>query len=207
METQTILPITNTASPASFLWQMLTDPLEALTNLARENGDIAHVRVRKQDIYLLNHPDFIEQVLVKQQEKFIKGRSLQRAKIILGDGLLTSEGEEHLSQRRALQPSFQRSHIDDYLPLMVKSTQSHLSTWQDGQRLNMSDEMMRLTLDIALWSFFGNAPQGATERVSNAMKTLIKLFPLTMLPLPDSTRRLFRASSKPAPTWLSSPKP
>ncbi len=191
MEIPTNLPVTQTVPSALFLWQMMIDPLETLTRLAEENGDIVHVRFRKQDIYLLNHPDFIEQVLVKQSDKFVKGRSLQRAKVILGDGLLTSEGGQHLAQCRTLQPSFQRSHIEQYLPLMVMSTQKRLSHWQDGQRLNLSDEMMRLTLDIALWSFFRNSPEGAAERVSKAMRTLIRLFPMTMLPLPDSTGKLF----------------
>ncbi|MBI5841204.1 MAG: cytochrome P450 [Chloroflexi bacterium] len=191
METSLEFYSVQTMPPLKFLWEMLSNPLNALTNLARINGDIAHVKVRNRDIYLLNHPEFIEQVLVRQQRKFVKGPSLQRAKLLLGEGLLTSEGEEHLTQRRALQPAFQRDQIEDTMPVMAVSTHKQITGWKDGQRVNMAEEMMRLTLDIALWSFFGHSPEGATERVGKAMKTLLKIFPLTMLPLPDSARGWF----------------
>ena len=191
MLTNLYLPTTQPAFNISFVWQMYVNPLSALTQLAHQSGDTARLHLRQRDLYLLHHPDFIEQVLVKQEHKFVKGNGLQRTKIILGEGLLTSEGEQHRAQRQALQPSFQRQHIEQYLPLMMKSAQDGLAQWQDDQRLDMADEMMRLTLDIALWSFFGHAPEGAGERVSQAMKTLIRLFPLTMLPIPEATRSRF----------------
>ena len=98
-------------SPSHFLWQVFRDPLEALTQLAREQGDIAHVKLRRRDIFLFNHPEFIEQVLVKQSHNFVKGPALQRARILLGDGLLTSKGDRHLAQRRALRPAFHRQRM------------------------------------------------------------------------------------------------
>ncbi len=178
-------------SPLGFIWGMLRNPLHVLSALARDNGDIVHVKMPKRDFYLLNHPEFIEQVLVKQQSNFVKGPSLQRARIILGEGLLTSEGEEHLAQRRTLQPAFHRHRMEEYLPVMNESTLVHASNWKNRQTMDMSDEMMRLTLNIALWSFFGSAPEGTVERVSKSMQTLIRLFPLAQLPLPDVTWNLF----------------
>lgn len=178
-------------SPLGFLWGMLRSPLHTLAELARENGDIAHVKLRNRDFYLLNHPAFIEEVLVKQQANFVKGPSLQRARVILGEGLLTSEGDEHLAQRRALQPAFHRQKMEEYIPVMNESTFNHMSCWQDGSVVDMSNEMMRLTLNVALWSFFGSAPEGSVERVSESMKALIKLFPLAQLPLPEAARMLF----------------
>ncbi len=192
METNLVLePATHKKSNLRFLWKVFRNPLDALTELAREQGDMAHVNLRKRDLFLLSHPEFIEQVLVKQQSNFIKGPSLQRARIILGEGLLTSEGEEHLAQRRTLQPAFHRQRMEEYLPLMNENTLAHISKWADGARVDMSAEMMRLTLNIALWSFFGSAPEGAVERVSGSMKTLIKLFPLAQLPLLESAQALF----------------
>jgi cytochrome P450 len=192
MDTQFILDQPeNKSSSISFVWNMLRNPLHALTELAHEQGDIARVKLRKRDLFLFSHPEFIEQVLVKQQGNFIKGPSLQRAQIILGEGLLTSEGGKHLEQRRTLQPAFHRERMEEYLPLMNENTSMQISNWQDGARMDMSAEMMRLTLNIALWSFFGSAPQGTVERVSESMGTLMKLFPLTQLPLPDAARMLF----------------
>lgn len=181
-------PTLQKPTAASFIWQMLRNPLNALTSLAREQGDIAHVRVGKREIFLLNHPEFIEQVLVKQSHNFIKGPALQRAKVLLGDGLLTSDGEQHHTQRRPLQLAFHPQRVDAYVSLMAECTQERIRAWQKNQRINMADEMMRLTLDIAMQAFFGDSPTGSTERVRKAMTTLTRLFPLTVLPLPDSAR-------------------
>ena len=192
METNlSLIPANYQTSALEFMWKMFRSPLDALTNLSHEHGDIAHVKMPKRDFYLLNHPEFIEQVLVKQQTNFVKGPSLQRARIVLGDGLLTSEGEEHLAQRRALQPAFHRQRMEEYLPIMNESTHVHAANWKNRKALDMSNEMMRLTLNIALWSFFGSAPEGTVERVSKSMQTLIRLFPLAQLPLPEATRNLF----------------
>lgn len=192
METNLVFeqPVYKT-STFHFLWNVFRNPLRALTDLAHEQGDIARVKLRKRDLFLLNHPAFIEEALVRQAENFVKGPSLRRARIILGEGLLTSEGQEHLSQRRALQPAFYRHKMEEYLPLMNENTLAHISSWQDGGRVNMSDGMMRLTLNVALWSFFGSAPEGAVEKVSDAMQTLIRLFPLAQMPLPESARSFF----------------
>lgn len=192
METNLILtPPYPTTSATGFLWQVLRNPLDALTNLAHEQGDIAHVKFHKRDIFLLSHPEFIEQVLVRQSHNFIKGPALQRARILLGDGLLTSEGREHLAQRRALQPAFHRQHMEDYAAVMSFSTLSEMSSWRNGQRMDMTAAMMRLSLDIALRSFFGIAPEGTTSKVNRSMGSLLRLFPLAALPLPDSARAWF----------------
>ena len=189
-------------STFQFLWNVFRNPLDALTDLAHEQGDIARVKLRKRDLFLLNHPAFIEEVLVKQADNFVKGPSLQRARVILGEGLLTSEGEEHLAQRRTLQPAFHRHKMEGYLPLMNENVMAHVANWQTDERVDMSEAMMRLTLNIALWSFFGSAPKGAVEKVSDAMKTLVRLFPLAQMPLPESARSFF-PSFKEAKAGLS----
>ncbi len=197
METNLILeqPVYKTSTP-EFLWKSFRNPLTALADLASEQGDVARVKLRKRDLFLFNHPSFIEEVLLKQADNFVKGPSLRRARIILGEGLLTSEGEEHLSQRRALQPAFHRHMMEEYLPLMNENTLVHLAGWKDGEQVDMSEGMMRLTLNIALWSFFGSAPKGAVEQVGEAMKTLVKLFPLAQLPFMESAQGLFPSFEK-----------
>lgn len=120
-------PANYKTSAFEFMWKMFRNPLDALTNLSHEHGDIARVKTPKREFFILNHPEFIEQVLVKQQNNFVKGPSLQRARIILGEGLLTSEGEKHLAQRRALQPAFHRHRMEEYLPIMNESAHVHSS--------------------------------------------------------------------------------
>ena len=191
METNLTLAVPHKTSGLEFLWRMARNPLDALTDLAREQGDIAHVKVGRREVFLLAHPEFIEQVLVKQAHNFVKGRALQRARILLGEGLLTSEGPAHLAQRRALQPAFHRQRMEEYAAVMGFSALNEISAWSDGQRVDMSDAMMRLTLDVALRSFFGIAPEGAADRVRRSMSILLRLFPITALPLPDSARSWF----------------
>ena len=84
---------------ASFL-RLRNDRLNFFHDLARDYGDVAGFRLGSQLIVLLNHPDYIRDVLVTHHKNFIKGEGLQRAKKLLGEGLLTSEGEYHTRQRR-----------------------------------------------------------------------------------------------------------
>src|SRR4051812_1723348 len=86
-------------------------PAEFLLRIAQEYGDLSHFRVGRQSLYLLNRPDFIEDVLVTSSAGYIKGKILQRAKFLLGEGLLTSEGAHHLRQRRVVQPAFHRERL------------------------------------------------------------------------------------------------
>lgn len=192
METNLVFPKTRQkATPITFITQMLRNPLDALTRVAREQGDLSSVKIGNRTIFLLNHPDLIEQVLVKQYRNFVKGPVLQRAKLLLGDGLLTSEGKQHLDQRRALQPAFHPQRIDAYVPLMAECAQAHFLAWQKGLHVHMFDEMARLALDISMQSLFGTSSRDAVERVRRAMTTLMRLFPLTTFPLPGLTRLLF----------------
>src|SRR4051794_5055644 len=76
------------------------DPLAFFTNLTRTYGDISHVQMAGEHLFLLNHPQLVKDVLVTNQKSFFKGRGLERSKRLLGEGLLTSEGETHVRQRR-----------------------------------------------------------------------------------------------------------
>ena len=85
-------------------------------------GDISHFKFGKRNIYLINHPDYIKDVLVTYNSNFIKSRGLQLAKQVLGEGLLTSEGELHYKQRQLVQSLFQSEHITKYASIMTDYT-------------------------------------------------------------------------------------
>src|SRR4051794_3124022 len=85
-----------------------------------ELGDVTFIRMGNQSMYFINHPDHIRDMLVVNADKFIKGRALQRSKVLLGNGLLTSEHEYHLRQRRMMQPAFHRARIAEYARSMVE---------------------------------------------------------------------------------------
>src|SRR3954469_24289289 len=124
------------------------DPLAFLTAMARTHGDAVAYRIAGRTITLLNHPDYIKDLLVTSNRKFEKGRVLQRSKRILGEGLLTSEGEGHLRQRRLPQPAFHRQRISSYADSMVNYADQTRRRWKDGETRNIHEEMMRLTLNI-----------------------------------------------------------
>ena len=121
------------------------DPLQLLTRFAREYGDVTFFRLGAERCYLVNHPQFTRDVLVTHQRNFTKSRGLERAKKLLGDGLLTSEGAHHLRQRRLIQPAFHRERIAGYAAVMVADAARMRERWQDGASMDISKELMRVT--------------------------------------------------------------
>ena len=102
----------------SFYRKVRRDRLGALRELSQRYGDVATFRVGVQRLVLLNHPDFVEDILVTRARLFKKGRALERAKRLLGEGLLTSEGDLHRRQRRLAQPAFHKTRIAGYAETM-----------------------------------------------------------------------------------------
>ena len=81
------------------LHEFSRDPFGFLARCARDYGDIAHYKLAWNHIVFLNHPDYIREVLVVQNDNFIKERTVQRTKMLLGEGIITSEGEQHRRRR------------------------------------------------------------------------------------------------------------
>ena len=118
--------------PFQFLVEVARNPLAMMIAMAREYGDIAHYKIGPQHLFFFNHPDLIRDVLVTNQKNFHKSRGLERAKRLLGNGLLTSEDEFHLRQRRLAQPAFHRQRIEAYATTMVDFADRTRSGWTDG---------------------------------------------------------------------------
>jgi cytochrome P450 len=155
--------------------ELLRDPLTLMRRLAREYGDIVRFPVLIGDRILLNHPDYIEQVLVIQQSKFHKSDLSKRAtQRLLGEGLLTSEGEFWRRQRRLAQPAFHRSRINSYAEAMVAITEEHLRRWRDAETRDIAQEMMAVTLDIAVRTLFGTTLPGEAQQVGRAVGFLMR---------------------------------
>jgi len=151
------------------------DPLGYFTQVTREYGDIAGLRVLNFRIFLINHPDYIEDVLVNHPRKFIKGRVLKANKRVFGEGLLTSEGDFWLRQRRLAQPAFHKARIASYAATMVEYTQRLLYEWQDGEERDIHKEMMRLTLQIVGKTLFDADVERDAQEVGRSLELLLKL--------------------------------
>src|SRR5215470_2251455 len=130
------------------LLSFLRDPLGFLLNAANVYGDVVHFKLGPTHMFLLNHPDYIKDALVTENGNFTKNRSLKRLKVVLGEGLLTSEGAFWRRQRRLAQPAFHRQSIGSYGTVMVAYARRLSERWQDGDTLDIAKEMMRLTLAI-----------------------------------------------------------
>ncbi len=163
------------------------DRLDFLVHCAREFGDMVKIRLAHRRVYLANHPDLIEEVLVTHSKHFIKHFALRLNPVLLGKGLLTSEGDFWLRQRRLSQPMFVRNRITQHGPAMVSATERLLAEWKPGETRDIHAEMMRLTLAIAAKTLF-NAEVGQDAlAVAEAMEVMQNNFLVrfnSMMPLP-----------------------
>ncbi|HKS26895.1 MAG TPA: cytochrome P450 [Pyrinomonadaceae bacterium] len=167
------------------------DPLEFLTGVARRYGDVARFTNGTQDYVVLNHPDYIRDVLVTHNANFMKGRGLQRAKRLLGEGLLTSEPPLHRRQRRLAQPAFHRQRIASYASMMVDYTlRMERERWHDGQQLDIAQEMMHLTLAIVGKTLFDTETEAEAEKVREALTATMESFTRFMLPFAELLDKL-----------------
>jgi len=168
--------------------------LDFLTTCAERYGDICSFRFGPRRIYLLNHPDLIEQVLVTDARNYIKHFGARMFKPVLGNGLVTSEGDFWLRQRRLAQPAFLRPRLLAYAPLMVALTQKMLTHWHPGLWIDVHAEMSRLTSAIALKTLFGLEAGPEREAYTDALREVFHL-------LSTHFSRLLRA-----PRWLPTPR-
>ena len=166
------------------------DPLRLFTRLAREYGDIVYFRMGGELVYFINHPQYIRDVLVTHQKNFTKSRGLERAKRLLGEGLLTSEGATHLRQRRLLQPAFHRDRIANYASVMISHAERVRDRWSDGVTLDVAKEMMRLTLSIVGKTLFDSDVESKADDVGVAVTEVLETFWFTLLPFQGLIERL-----------------
>lgn len=173
--TRSTLPGPRERYPLHFLVRLARDKLALFAEMA-SHGDVTQIRIGPQDVVLLTHPDDIRRVLVTEQRNFRKGLGLNRSELLLGGGLLTSEGETHLRQRRLMQPAFHRERIVHYGNVMTHYTSRMCDTWQPGQELDVHDEMMRLTLAIAGRTLFDADVEGDAKDIEAALALSLRLF-------------------------------
>lgn len=153
-----------------------------LLRIAREQGDVAHFRLGRTDAFLLSHPDQVRSVLVDRAADFGKGRLMQRARRLLGDGLLTSEGAAHRRQRRLVQPVFARERRHAYTALVPDLATRHTASWCHGGRIRVDAEMDELAMKVVAGALLGADIEHEVPALGSALHRLARWAPLLAAP-------------------------
>jgi cytochrome P450 len=177
--------------PGSLLISFRRDPLGFLMRLARDYGDVVHFKLSNQSVYLINHPDYIRDILVTNNRIFHKSRGLEMAKRFLGEGLLTSEDDFHRRQRQLAQPAFHRDRIAAYGSVMADYAARACGRWTDGETLDLQQEMMRLTLAIVGKTLFDADVESEAHEIREALTEIMHLFTFSLtLPYAELIEKL-----------------
>ncbi len=161
---------------------MTRAPLPFLMGCAERYGDFVPFSIGPQLCYLVSDPEATREVLVTQQRNFTKSRGLERMKLLLGDGLLTSESEYHMRQRRLAQPAFHRERVMAYGSTMAAYAERASERWRGGETLDVGAEMTRLTLAIVGKTLFDADVEGEAGDIGAAVTASIDAFSVAVLP-------------------------
>jgi cytochrome P450 len=147
------------------------DSLDRLVECAAECGDVFRIYApgRRSHTWVVNNPGDIKRILVSNHRNYTKGVGLDRVAILLGKGIMTSEGDMWRRQRRMIQPMFHRRVVERYASLIDGLVDARLERWQDhaarGAPIDVTEEMSELTLDIVLGSIFGTDLEWLTAKM------------------------------------------
>ena len=152
------------------------NPILLFEHLQVEYGPVAHYMLGPSHIVFLNDPDFIREVLVNQAPLFIKERTQRRMKILLGEGLITSDGERHMRQRRIAAPAFHRQRIAAYGDMMSARALTMREEWQPGVEIDAVSEMMRLALQVVARTIFDTDVTEDVQTINTEVNAIMELY-------------------------------
>nr|WP_266083141.1 cytochrome P450 [Haladaptatus caseinilyticus] len=165
------------------LFDLMRDPFGFYEYLTTEyNGDITQFRITSNEAYLLTHPEYIEQVLVTDAPRFVKGDfQQQQVGSAFGKGMLLAEGDDWREQRTTAQPTFYRKRIESYAPTMVSHAVATMEDWDENEPIEIHDAMTKLTLTILARALFGVDIRERGSPVQTAAMMVRKRFDTTRL--------------------------
>lgn len=191
------------------------DALRFLCSMRERHGDVVEVAIGPLKVTLLSHPDLVEDILVTRNRLWQKDRFLQvTLRPIVGNGLLSSEGDFWRKQRRLAQPAFHRDRIAAYAGIMVEEASRLARTWRDGEVRDVHKDMMGLTLGIVAQTLFGANVGDHADDVGESLEAVLavvadplELFVPFLKHLPTPQRRRFnRAVTSSMPLSTASSK-
>jgi cytochrome P450 len=166
----------NLAFYARRRWVNFGQPIPLFEHLHRTFGRIAHYRFLGSIIIFINDPDFVQEILINQAGAFVRERTLKRMKILLGEGLITSDDPIHMRQRRMIAPAFHRQRIATYADEMVRAAREMAATSRDGEEIDIADAMMRLSLRIVARTLFDSEVDAEILSIADETNTVMGLY-------------------------------
>jgi len=175
-------------------------PLSFLRSTSERFGDVVDVALGPMKATLVSHPDLVEDVLVTRNKLWQKDVFLETTlRPVLGQGLLTSEGDFWRRQRRLAQPAFHRDRVASYASIMVEHAERLSRSWREGETRDVHADMMRITLEIVAEALFGARVGDHARAVGDAVAAIlavvsdpVELFVPMLKKLPTRNRRRFR---------------
>lgn len=152
------------------------NPIILFEHLAETFGGIAQYRLGRAHFVLINEPDFVREILVQQPQNFIKERTQRRMKILLGEGLITSDGETHKRQRRIAAPAFHRQRVQDCGAMMVDRAAALRLNWRPDQPFDIASAMMELSLQVVARTLFNADVTEEVLQISRQVNTVMELY-------------------------------
>jgi cytochrome P450 len=166
------------------------NPLPFITRSARDHGDLVHLQAAGRHIFQANHPDLIQELLLTDARHHHRGVVMQKAQLVLGQGLLSSEDPHHMRQRRLAQPAFHRDRIAAYGSVIGEYTREMLQRWRSGTVRDMHDDMQLLSLRIVSKTMFDLDMEADSRSIGHSIEAFMAFLPLAFLPASELLYRL-----------------
>src|SRR5688572_26107923 len=158
--------------------EMVGEMLVLFTNTARDYGGIARFKLLNKNYLLVTNPDYVKYILQDNYKNYIRGRSVETGRVLLGNGLPLTDGDFWLRERRLLQPAFHRERLAILTSTAANVIDSFIQNWeqsaQKGQSLDVDEEMMRLTLTVIIKSMFSADIDDKIQSLSHAFNVASK---------------------------------
>jgi cytochrome P450 len=166
------------------------DAADFMLSTAGRFGDLNHYTGFGRHVFQFNHPQLIQELLLRDAPHHHRGLVMQRARLVLGEGLLTSEAPLHLRQRRLAQPAFHRQRIASYGQIIAGYTAEMTSRWESGKVMDLHPEMLLLALRIVGKTLFDTNVEGEVQQIAEAVDSFMGFLPLAFLPFPEVVLKL-----------------
>jgi cytochrome P450 len=157
-------------------WVKLGSPILLFEYLRKTYGNVAWYRFLGTPIVFINDPDYIREILVTQASSFVKERTVRRIKVLLGEGLITSDDPIHMRQRKIAAPAFHRQRIAAYGDQIVACAAHQRETWQPGEHVDIAAASMKLSLEIVARTLFNTEVTADIRSINDEVNTIMGLY-------------------------------